>query len=915
MGGNAIKLFAIRVLLLTTFLVFICHTLFAQLPVKNLVAAIDSSTTNSALEKLYIQTDRATYALGDTLWFKAYVLNADDLAGSRKSGLMYIQILDENKKVVRLEMVTIHTGSAWGNIALSDKVYRPGNYTLKAYTNWMLNYDEHYVFSKVFTITDNSPENWLINAGFHPIISGINVDLGLTDLLQKPVGLKDVDVALLQDKRVLKKDKLTTGLDGKLDFDIPKSTNTRDMKIKINSAVAQKATTSYLIPIILNPDESTDLQFMPEGGILIAGLDSKIAFKAIAEDGKGTNVSGYIYDSQHNQVAKFEAAHLGVGIFHLTPKDGEAYTAEIITGEGTSKSYQLPKVSKTGVLLNVTDHFDSDSLTITINATKDIAGLPASYYLVAESRGLSCYGQLLKINEQNTPIKISKAIFPTGIARFTLLDQKYTPISQVPVFIDQNDQLRVNVLTSKPIYSKRDSVTLDVQVTDTKNNPVQGIFSLAITDDGRVQAENNGSLLSYMLLTSDLKGHIEDAGYYFAGKMSSKRHEDLENMILAQGWVAYPWNNLFSQKQPTHKAEKSFIINGQVTNVFNKPMAGLTIDLLSRKPFFVKSIITNKQGTFSFIDIFPPDTASYFIEAKNKRDLPANGGIKIAENPVPVFSPSAEISIPPYLNLDSSHLKVIHNLATYKLEQDKLNGFKQLKEVNISARKVIKNSHNLNGPGEADFTLDEADLEKQPKLTLGQLVKEHVKGLNVWGGGLYRIWSERLHLIIDGTDVTVNRPEGFTPKQIADQYFDYYTSEDLLGIEVMRGPTGKSMNYVHEYEKDPMLAFYNESFLEVTTRAGKGPFYIVTPGTYLYKPIPFDVPKTFYSPKYTFKESVHTPDERTTIFWEPNIITDSKGKATVRFYAADAAGTYTLIMDGSDMGGHFGALRSKLYIK
>ena len=74
---------------------------------------------------------------------------------------------------------------------------------------------------------------------------------------------------------------------------------------------------------------------------------------------------------------------------------------------------------------------------------------------------------------------------------------------------------------------------------------------------------------------------------------------------------------------------------------------------------------------------------------------------------------------------------------------------------------------------------------------------------------------------------------------------------------------------------------------------------------HIYKPLAPAYPKQFYRPKYAVKDFT-VPDLRSTIHWEPNIITNSEGKAFVSFYAADQPGSYTVIVEGSDMNGNLG---------
>ena len=106
-------------------------------------------------------------------------------------------------------------------------------------------------------------------------------------------------------------------------------------------------------------------------------------------------------------------------------------------------------------------------------------------------------------------------------------------------------------------------------------------------------------------------------------------------------------------------------------------------------------------------------------------------------------------------------------------------------------------------------------------------------------------------------------------------------------------------------------------YLEITTYSGNGAYLAHTPGRYVYKPIGFSLPKQFYSPRYTIKNKNIAPgiDLRSTIHWEPNVITDKNGKATVSFFSADKPADYTIIMEGTDLNGNLGYKRQKIVSK
>ena len=329
--------------------------------------------------------------------------------------------------------------------------------------------------------------------------------------------------------------------------------------------------------------------------------------------------------------------------------------------------------------------------------------------------------------------------------------------------------------------------------------------------------------------------------------------------------------------------------------------------------------VTNKQGVFNFTNIYPADTPAYVIQARNKRGKSFNVGIEIAEFKPPFIHPLNNKVIPWYVNIDSGLTTITKNILTYKNEQEKLTGKNMLKEVKIKGKRVINGSKNLNDDGGADLSIDQEEMEKAGKATLGDLLEKRVKGFHLGSGKypyLYFINDQFLHFIIDGVDIDFAYP-GFSNDpadymRYVKDYLDGYTAEDIRGIEVM-----KSSRYVSAYTSrflDPMAIPFDNAFIEISTYSGSGPFLKKTPGIYIYKPIAFAPQKQFYSPKYTIKTNHSFLDTRSAIYWSPNVITD-KGRAQFSFYTADKPGTYTLLMDGADMNGNVISIRQKIEVK
>ena len=880
-----------------------------------IISASESYQVALPLEKLFLHFDKPYYNNSDTVWFKAYLLNAF-LEHSDKSGIMYLEIANDVDTVVRRNIVHIDSGLAFGNIQLSEKEFPEGHYTLRAYTNWMRNFGETYIFKKNFYIGNIHSEKWLVNykAAFSKnSSSNLRLNLGFSSLMKQPLGLRELQLRVLSGKRELIKDKVETSVDGLLDlnFNLPEKTDIKKLLVVAKDLRKGEGNQSITIPLKIDRPQNTDVQFMPEGGKLLIGIESKIGFKAINEEGKGVDIEGSIYNSANRKVVSFKSSHSGMGAFNLLPEPGEKYTAKVRLSDSLQKDYPLPMITRSGIALRVMNI--GDSLKVSMRPAADIMDSTSPYYLIGQSRGVVCYAAKIIMNRADYVLNLSKKLFPSGIAHVILLNASYQPLNERIVYIKGTDELAIEIATNQQAYSIRDSIALHITAKDGDSLAVAGSFSLAVTDDGLVRPDSlfNPNILTAMLLASELKGDIEYPGYYF----QQGKEQDLDNLMLTQGWVAYNWGEVFKPlPKPSFLPEKEFQVTGSVLNAFNKPLRGVSVSLLSIKPMVVKQCLTNMDGGFTFKDFPELDTATFHIQALNKKGKSFNVGITVEEFKSPVFS-TTENSMPWYVNTDSAFLKAIH--STLKLEQDltKYLGKYLLKEVVVKGKKIVKGSKNLNGPGDADLVLDENDMLKENKTTLLQLLEKQVPGfihkVKV-GESFFAMKDKILNLIIDGFEVDNFTPEGINKYLYYKSIFDYFTAEDIKGIEVF---TSKNLKYHSEYIENPLINPSDVAFIEITTRSGHGPFMKVTPGTYLYKSMPFAWPKEFYRPRYTLKSIPKEPDMRSTIHWAPNIITDANGKATISFYAADKPGSYTLILQGADLKGNLGFFTRKIVVK
>lgn len=942
------KPFNVRLFFLTLALIVFNRHVFAQTPpapansVKTIISKIDNYNAKMPGEKLYLQFDKPYYSIGDTIWFKGYILN-QSLSYSPLSSRVYIDMVNDSNKVVKRFVFASAIGLTWGNIALDDKVFYEGGYTLRAYTQWMRNFGEESFFYKSFYLANADNNPWIISTDAklsEEAQNNVTASIKFTSINKAPIDGRTFDVKLMNGKKALYRNNLQTGDDGifETNFVLPQ-TPVKNLAIVASDKKESKKTA--VIPLQIDRAQDIDLQFMPEGGQLVASLPGIVGFKAIGQDGRGVNVKGEVLNKAGETVTGFESIHKGMGIFNLVPQPGEVYTAKITLANGDTKTVNLPAVKQSGFGLRVKNNPARDTIDISFYATDDMVAPGKMYHFIAEARGVVCYAASLDFKANSINAHIPKANFPTGIAHLTLLNQAGQPINERQVFINHNDNLKINITAGKK-YAPRDSIPMHIKVTDANGKPIMGSFSVAVTDNAQVKKDaDNANILTNMLISADIKGYIEDPGYYLS--QTPESFKSLDVLLLTQGWVGYNWNSIIAGNvKPEFEPERQFEVKGRVTNLFNKPFANTQVVLLGTGKYRVlRDTVTNTDGLFTFNKLpLIMDSTKFVLSARTKRGRTIQGGIAVNE---PTLAPvntlySAPVK-PWYVNTDSTLLNYVKTNNAYRYELDKIeNGGtgRLLNTVNIKDQAAIKGSKNLNGAGTADQTLTTTDMENAGKASLYDVIASKVKGFRA--GYMPRstdlnffIRDKRVRFVIDGVDLDrfFQPTDNFGGPRIPNEHFeyirqtlDYLTAEDLLGIEVLYSSRNVANYNTQNLTSDEILDLSpagpmgsDVAYLEITTRSGNGAFMRRANGVYVYKPRALSIPKEFYSPRYTVKNiNRNFTDLRSTIYWNQNVMTDKNGQAKIMFYAADKPTTYTVILEGADMYGKIGLQTSKITI-
>ncbi|MEK6477400.1 TonB-dependent receptor plug domain-containing protein [Catalinimonas sp. 4WD22] len=765
-------------------------------PIKSLMNTIEQKLqtyrVNYHPEKIYVQLDKPQYVAGETVWFKAYLVDAATNEPVSQEEVVYVDILDKQGEKVESIKLKSTDGKIAGSLSLSDSLLS-GEYQMVAYTDWMRNFDNEPFFRKAIRV-------WEVNTE--------------QEALQQ---------------------------------------NSTDQVRKL-----------------------ADLQFFPEGGEWVAGIESTIAFKAIDRESLGVAVKGEIQDGEGNTITTFESLHAGMGAFMMLPEAGKKYVAILTKADGSTEQYQLPKVQENGYILSVDEYAGQDQLLIDVKSNV-IERENLLLTLVGNDKVL--HSEELLPQEEEHQISIAKNELPAGINRITLTTAEGEPLAERLVFLHPERQLKLNVKMDEPQYLTREEVSLTVETADATGNPVPANLSMAITDKELVPEDmEKKNIFSHLLLTSDLKGFVEQPDYYF-NEVTDEKKQALRNVMMTHGWRRFAWDEELPQMAHTQKAALS--IDGKLVKENGDPVENGEVILYVKDQhqiFLVEE--TDEEGNFSFEGFDFADSVELVIQgttAKGSRDVKVmmnEGGF------MPQWSEEAEFIAPDQL-LATTEQFVNRSANQASVEQSQL-GLKEmlLKEIVVQERREqIVEPFKLHG--RADVVIDAKTLPIAPSGNILESLQGRIPGVQIYRSGMFDYRA-----VIRGSGSPLYLIDGVPVDASAMTMVSQY---DLDRIEVLKGPSAAIYG---GRGGGGVIALY--------TKRGGPQYEEAEPSDniILHTAHGFHKVREFYSPKYTAEGKTDLPDYRTTLYWNPNVQTNEEGKATVSFYTADRNTTYRVVMNG-----------------
>ena len=635
---------------------------------------------------------------------------------------------------------------------------------------------------------------------------------------------------------------------------------------------------------------NVNVTFFPEGGDLINGIESKVAFLAVDQYGKPVDIAGKVTNNTGKQMADIVTEHNGMGTFNFTPSAGEQYKAEWTATEGNRGTYNLPVAKQQGLTLSASAQ--QNAVVYRVSRTAEAEESLKKVTIVGMMYNRLVYMANLNLTEKHTAQgAISFEELPTGIMQLTVLDNDKKPLSERIVFVSRKDyQFPIEVGITKLGFGKRQENELSVHLPD-KN--VISNLSVSITDAG-INTDASENIYSNLLLTSQIKGRVYNPAYYFSEE-NPKANAHLDLVMLTQGWRKYNWQKIAKQEAPEIKyaPDTSYLHFGGKVFATEQQIAagGDLVAILKVKGDTAQSggnflvLPIKKDGTFEDRNISFMDSISVYYSYSNKNSPLRYSEIRFLENKVttPTNIPIDKMDVLATKSVDSSGFGRDKYFSTLNFTAWEEGDLKDV-VVTATAKSEVEKLDERYASGLFKGDAYQFDLINDrfagSSMNIFQYLQSRVPGLQI-----SNVQSSEPSLSWRGAAPSLFLDEMPTEAQ----FLTNVNVNDIAYVKVFRPPFFGAMGG----GSGGGIAEYTKRGGDVsTTQSERGiPFKVVEGYTVI---------KEFYSPNYLTLDPRHeNPDNRSTIYWNPFILLDNNGKtAKFKFYNNDVTTSFRIILQG-----------------
>ena len=603
-------------------------------------------------------------------------------------------------------------------------------------------------------------------------------------------------------------------------------------------------------PSLPAADETIDVSFYPEGGRYFAGEYASIGFKVMGPDGRSLPFEGRLVDDQGNTISEVRTVHAGMGLLGFTPQENRSY--RLVSESG---SWNLPPVSTEGATLQVRrvgDHFAIH----TINRT-----------------GGEVFLQTASFGDR------------TGLLKYMLTDAAGHVLAERAVFSDDGEMAaQLDVEWTEPDYVPRRRWDIHLQLADELASDSAEV-SVSVVRNAFHSYQQEENLVSYMLLGSEIRGYVENPGYYFDPAVpASTRLSHLDLLLLIQGWTYY--DAVLQIPALPYAKEKMQTLHGEIRSVFGGKPRKYTLALMALDQDY-SQVTSVKDGYRFYTDSLDfPENTMFIVHVDNdgarKRYYPV---LQEDFAPKPALEKGRQVH---------SLLPRIQRPQEQADERTFEPGDVQIDTIQTAViQDVVPQIRTPFGTSDLPGIKKREDLSMYDNRNLLDYILFQYQNLNWDGNEVYNLKTG----VINKNDTSYSTVSLFVD--------GFRTSWDMAEA-IMLGDVER-LSVTTNLTSDALLARSYGGIVLVQLRVESGQNSLLKQSnTIIATPLGWQRPKAFYDPVYDRRRSLSIPDRRNTVYWNPSVHLKAGETVTIPLVTEDRAdGPYYLRIEGRTSDGRW----------
>lgn len=639
------------------------------------------------------------------------------------------------------------------------------------------------------------------------------------------------------------------------------------------------------------PSGDFNVQLLPEGGSLVAGLESRVAFKAVDAAGMPLNIQGNIVDGKKNIAATLNITHNGMGAFTFTPQAGETYTAVCSVPGGRTKTFTLPAAMPEGIVMTVNND-NPNRLFVQFNRAQTNKAKYNELLVIAQMNYEVVFTGKVDFDAEMTAAAINKKNLPPGILQITAMSMNGAPLAERLVFVNnlQAPSQQLGLDTVNTAKRKRNYFTVDL-------SSYQGISASAAVVNADAGTSLNGSdnIVASLLLTADLKGYVHDPGFYFRNKDTGTLRA-LDLLLMTQGWRRFKWDNVVKYEHPVLRFpfETGIAVKGKLTTANGKSIPNGKMELITKaedSTTILSTATVNANNEFAVFDLNFRKGATVYYQGINMNRQDAL--VKVNMYPAYFDTLTAAKALPDADQYAAAALGEYWNtLMQEKQRADSAQG-KTLATVTVTARKRSPiDSLNRTYATEIFYNSDQTlPLDTNSHyIDIWQFLNRSVPGIAInntdTGKRVYFTRYSGLDVFSESGGSSVAFFLNEVPVSV--DIIDALNPDDVGLVKVFKGNTA-------------IILGADRGAIALYTRKGASTRDWRKRGFDAFKVSGYSVSREFYHPVHN--AASETPDRRPTLYWNPELTKSANGKAIISFYNDDVARKFKVVVQGIDKDG------------